>query len=136
MTTTLYRPVGPGQLQAILESGSRRFPARRGNQKYFYPLLHESFARRIAKEWHLYRSGVGYITAFQVQTEYLHQLPVYSLGLDEHREFRIPAAELDTFNQHIVGRISVVGVCEAGRELNPGLNENRPRWGGLYQEAG
>lgn len=133
MTTTLYRPVGPGQLQAILESGSRRFPARRGNQKYFYPLLHECFARRIACEWHLYRSGVGYVTAFQVETEYLMQWPVFCLGREEHREFRIPAAELYTFNQHIVGRISVVGVCEAGVESHQ--DDSRPPWGGLFQQA-
>jgi len=132
VTSTLYRPVGPGQLQAILESGGRRFPGRRPNQKFFYPLLHESFARRIAAEWHLQRSGVGYITAFEVVSEYLQTIPVYTVGGPEHREYRIPARELEAFNDQIVGRISVVGVMVAGAGQVP----NRPHWGGLCRMAG
>lgn len=132
VTSTLYRPLGPGQLQAILESGCRRFPRRRANQKFFYPLLHESFARRIASQWHVQRSGVGYITAFEVMSEYLHGLPVFMVGGPEHREYRIPAAELEAFNDQIVGRISVVGVIVAGT----GESACRPHCGGLFQMAG
>ena len=33
-------------------------------------------------------------------------------------------------------RFDLVGVCEVGTESNPGLKKNRPRWGGLYQQAG
>ena len=56
-TITLYRPIGPGQLQAIIDSGWQHFPPRLPAQKYFYPLIHESFARRIAGQWHVERSG-------------------------------------------------------------------------------
>ncbi|MEN8671348.1 MULTISPECIES: hypothetical protein [unclassified Ketobacter] len=132
VTTTLFRPVGPGQLQAVLECDCRRFPARRPNQKFFYPLLHECFARRIAWQWHVLRSGVGYITAFEVITDYLQTLPVFTLGGPEHREYRIPAAQLEAFNDQIVGRIHVVGVVLAGQ----GQPLSRPHCGGLFQRAG
>ncbi|MDY6922292.1 MAG: hypothetical protein SV765_18990 [Pseudomonadota bacterium] len=109
----LYRPIGPGQLQAVLASGGRRFPPRRRNQAYFYPLEREAFARWIARHWHVPHSGVGYITRFRVEADYLQRWPRFCVGGDEHWEYRIPAPALEDFNAHIVGPIEVVAVCGA-----------------------
>jgi hypothetical protein len=37
-TTTLYRPVGPAELELIRASGMRRFPPRLPVQPIFYPV--------------------------------------------------------------------------------------------------
>ena len=109
-TIALYRPIGPGQLQAIVDTGFRRFPARRSNQKYFYPLLHENFAHFIARHWQLRNSGVGYVTTFQVRQSFVQDLPIYRMGGPEHQEYRIEAGCLEQLNDNIVGKISVIAV--------------------------
>ena len=110
--STLYRPVGPGQWQAIQALGCRAFPPRLATQKYFYPLLYESFAQRIAREWHVQRSGVGYVLAFSVRQRYLDSLPVFVIGGPEHKEYRIPADQLDAFNAQLVGPIRLLSVWD------------------------
>lgn len=114
--TTLYRPVGPGQWEAIQAAGCRCFPPRLATQKYFYPLLYESFARRIAHQWHVERSGVGYVLVFQVRKSYLESQPIYIIGGPEHKEYRIHADELDGLNRNIVGTIRLLAVCGGDSE--------------------
>ena len=42
--TTLYRPVGPKELELIAASGYREFPPRLPDQPIFYPVLNEEYA--------------------------------------------------------------------------------------------
>lgn len=108
--TTLYRPVGPVQLQHIVASGWQSFPNRKVRQRYFYPMLHESFAHRVAQDWNVRNSGVGYVTRFKVRRTFLEHYPVYIVGGPEHKEYRIEAEQLAMLNENIVGRIEVIGV--------------------------
>jgi hypothetical protein len=50
-TTTLFRPVGQRELDLIAASDFRQFPPRLFWQPIFYPVLMESYAVYIAKEW-------------------------------------------------------------------------------------
>jgi len=43
--TTLYRPVGQGELDLIRASGFREFPPRLPEQPIFYPVLTEARVR-------------------------------------------------------------------------------------------
>jgi hypothetical protein len=43
-----------------------------------------------------------------VRTEYLSQYEVQTVGGSVHQEYWIPAEELPTFNQHIVGVIEII----------------------------
>lgn len=104
----LYRPVGPGQLQRIIESGWAQFPERKARQRYFYPMLHESFAKRVARDWNVRNSGVGYVTRFRVKRTFLEPYPIYIIGGPEHREYRIEAKCLEQLNDNIVGKIEVI----------------------------
>jgi hypothetical protein len=47
------------------------------------------------------------VLRFQVETEYLAQFPVQTAGSRVHREYWIPAEELEEFNRRIVGLIEV-----------------------------
>lgn len=107
-TVTLYRPVGPEELQLIKQSGWKAFPPRLPEQPIFYPVVQKEYAVCIARDWNVKASGAGYVTKFDVDAEYLSQFPVQAAGGREHTEHWIPAERLDEFNEHIVGMIEVV----------------------------
>jgi hypothetical protein len=110
-TVTLYRPVGPKELALVEASGLRRFPPRLPHQPIFYPVLDESYAVEIARDWNAKDPSTGYrgyVTRFAVDTEFLAGYEVHTVGSSRHREYWIPAEELEAFNDHIVGPIAVV----------------------------
>jgi len=108
-TTTLYRPVGEKELNLIRISGYREFPPRLPHQPIFYPVLNEEYATQIARDWNT-KSGSrrGFVTRFQVRTEFLHRYEVQTVGGAIHQEYWIPAEDLPEFNRNVVGLIEVV----------------------------
>jgi hypothetical protein len=106
--TTLYRPVGPKELELIRHSGFREFPARLPEQPFFYPVLNEEYAIQIARDWNARDAGSGYVLKFQVRSELLSAYDVHVVGSSIHREYWIPAGELEEFNRNIVGKIEIV----------------------------
>ena len=107
----LYRPVGERELALIRESGWRAFPARLPHQPFFYPVLHKEYATQIARDWNTKdeASGfVGYVLRFRVRQTSLKAYPIRTAGSSNHQEYWIPAAELEKFNENIVGLIEVV----------------------------
>lgn len=111
-TKTLYRPVGPAELELIAASGWAAFPPRLPEQPIFYPVLNEEYAAQIAEGWNVRDSGAGYVTAFEVDADYVARFEVRQVGGREHVELWVPAEELATFNAHIVGAIRVVRTFE------------------------
>lgn len=107
-TTTLYRPVGPEELDLIRRNGFRAFPPRLPAQPIFYPVLTEAYAVKIASEWNVKASGAGYVTRFAVRRSFIERYPVHDAGGTEHQEYWIPAEELPAFNANIIGAIEVV----------------------------
>lgn len=106
-TTTLYRPVGPKELALIEASGWKEFPPRLPDQPIFYPVMNEEYAIQIARDWNVPASGSGYVTRFEVESDFLARYQQQVVGGAVHRELWIPAKELAEFNQHIVGHIEV-----------------------------
>ena len=110
-TTTLYRPVGQAELDLIEASRWTAFPPRLDHQPIFYPVTHEKYAIQIARDWNTgdEASGfVGYVTRFEVDTEYLNQFERKIVGGREHEELWVPAEEMDEFNRRIDGKIEVI----------------------------
>ncbi|SED58095.1 hypothetical protein [Ruania alba] len=107
-TVTLWRPTGPDELDLVAASGWRAWPARLPEQPIFYPVLSEEYAVRIARDWNVKASGVGYVTRFEVERAFLDQYDVQQAGGQTILEYWIPAEDLDEFNRHIVGLIEVV----------------------------
>ncbi len=107
-TKTLYRPVGPEELKLIEASGWRAFPPRLPEQPFFYPVLNEAYASQIAERWNVSESGAGYVTAFDIDSEYVSRFDPKQVGGREHKELWIPADALEEFNEHIVGQIRVI----------------------------
>ncbi|MFT3884629.1 MAG: ADP-ribosylation/crystallin J1 [Flavobacteriales bacterium] len=107
-TTTLYRPVGPKELELIEASGWKAFPPRLPEQPIFYPVTNLAYARQITQEWNVPAIGVGHVVSFAVDSNYLRKFPVENVGGRIHDELWVPAEELDEFNAHIVGSIELI----------------------------
>jgi len=84
------------------------FPPRLPEQPIFYPVTTEEYAVKIARDWNVPQSGSGFVTRFRVRRDYLDRYEVQDAGGRAHREYWIPAEEMDAFNGAIVGPIEVV----------------------------
>ena len=51
----------------------------------------------------------GYVTKFEVADDYCSQFELHTVGSSRHQELWIPADALESFNQHIIGTIKVIG---------------------------
>jgi hypothetical protein len=111
--TILYRPVGRKELELIRTSGFRTFPPRLPHQPFFYPVLTKEYAVQIARDWNTKDelSGYeGYVLKFCVRSEFLSRYDVRVVGSSQHKEYWIPAADLEELNRNIDGKIEVI--CE------------------------
>jgi hypothetical protein len=73
-----------------------------------FTVPNEDYAVKIARDWNVKHDGAGYVTRFEVESEFLARYPVQQAGGRAILELWVPAEELDEFNAHIVGRIEVV----------------------------
>src|SRR5215467_2886936 len=96
-TITLYRPVGPAELELIRASGWREFPPRLPEQPIFYPVLNQEYATQIARDWNAKRDGGGYVMRFRVEAGFARRYAVQSVGSTIHKELWVPAEELAEF---------------------------------------
>ena len=107
-TVTLWRPTGPKELTLVRDAGFRAWPPRLPDQPIFYPVLNEEYATRIARDWNVASSGIGYVTRFQVAKSFMDRYKVQQAGGRTILEYWIPAEDLEELNLNIVGTIDVV----------------------------
>lgn len=110
MPTTLFRPVGLQELALLWDSGMREFPPRLAQQPIFYPVVNLEYARQIARDWNTPDSAsgfAGFVTRFDVSSTYLSKHELHTAGSAAHREYWIPAREMNSFNKAISGLITV-----------------------------
>ena len=106
--TTVYRPTGPQELALVAASGHKRWPPRLPDQPIFYPVTNEQYAIEIARDWNVPASGEGFVTRFHVRKSFMDRYPVQQVGAAHHTEWWMPAEELETLNDHIIGQIEVL----------------------------
>jgi len=110
-TVTLYRPVGPKELELIQASGFSAFPPRLPEQPIFYPVLNQEYAEQIARDWNAKDPSTGFrgfVTRFRVRAAFLSHYSPKQVGAATHQEYWIPAEDLSELNANIVGPIEVV----------------------------
>lgn len=73
-------------------------------------MTNEDYAAQIARDWNVAASGGGYVAKFAVDAEFVARFPRKIVGASMHEELWVPAAELEAFNRHIVGKIEVTQV--------------------------
>jgi hypothetical protein len=113
-TVLLFRPTGPAELELVRASGFKRWPPRLLDQPIFYPVTNEEYAIQIARDWNVKASGSGFVTRFQVRRVFMKRYSVQRVGSSEHTEWWVPAEELESLNDNIVGLIEVI------HEFRPG----------------
>jgi len=86
----------------------KAFPPRLPEQPIFYPVTTEDYAVKIARDWNVPASGAGFVTRFEVRKDFLSRYAVQDAGGSAHREYWIPAEQLEAFNDAIIGVIEVV----------------------------
>jgi hypothetical protein len=101
-TVTLWRPTGPEELALVEASGWTAWPTRLPEQPIFYSILNEDYATRIARDWNVKASGVGYVTRFQVRKSFPDRDEVHQAGGRAILEYWVPAEDLDDLNKNIV----------------------------------
>lgn len=106
-TVTMWRPTGPNELALVEASGFRRWPPRLPEQPIFYPVTNEAYAIEIASRWNVRDSGQGFVTRFEVRSEFAEQFEIQTVGASYHTEWWIPAERLEELNDNIVGLIEV-----------------------------
>lgn len=109
--------MGHKELELIRATGFSRFPPRLPSQPFFYPVIMEEYAVQIARDWNTKdeASGyAGYVLRFEVRSEFLSRYDIHIAGDSTHREYWIPAADLEELNRNIVGKIEMI------REFHPG----------------
>ncbi|MFK0258597.1 hypothetical protein [Streptomyces sp. NPDC090445] len=95
------------ELDLVRELNWRTWPPRLPEQPILYPVLNEDYAIKIATEWNVRHDGAGFVTRFDVESEFLSRHPVRQVGGQTIPEQWVSAEELDEFNAHIVGEIQV-----------------------------
>jgi hypothetical protein len=118
-TVTLWRPIGPKEMELIVKAEMGAFPPRLPDQPIFYPVTTEDYAVLIARDWNVPASGEGLVTRFEVLASYLAQFEVREVGGRACQEYWIPAEELSSFNEAIVGTIKVVRRFVKGLDGQP-----------------
>lgn len=113
-TIILYRPVARKELDLIEQSAWSKFPPRLPEQPIFYPVIQLEYARKITVDWNVPAYGAGYVTKFEVNSEYLQKFEIQNVGGKGYDELWIPAEELEEFNSNIVGEIEVIERYEKG----------------------
>ena len=85
------------------------------DQPIFYPVTNEEYATQIARDWNVPASGFGYVTRFRVKASFMNRYPIQKVGSGIHSEWWIPAGDLETLNDNIVGLIEVVQEFHASK---------------------
>jgi hypothetical protein len=105
---TLYKPLTPSQLAAVISSGWRRFVPDHREQVYFYPKLHRDYAEQIARLWNARQYSAGYVAIFDVDSDFIGCYEIQTVAYEYQREYRIPVGDLERLNWHILGKIDVI----------------------------
>ena len=110
--TTLFRPIGPAELELLIAAGWSRWPPRLPEQPIFYPVTNEQYAAEIAAKWNAAQDGAGYVTRFHVRSSFMNEFEIHCVGAAHHTEWWIPAGRLEELNANIVGLIEVIAAFE------------------------
>lgn len=107
-TVTCYRPTGQKELDLVAQTNYKKWPPRLPEQPIFYPVTNEEYAIKLT-QWNVSDFGIGYVTKFVVNKDFMDKFPIKIVGAKSHNEWWNPADQLDALNDNIIGKIEVIG---------------------------
>ena len=77
-------------------------------------MTNKEYAAQIARDWNAKHSEdrLGYVTCFRIQRVFIERFERQVVGGRQHAEYWIPAEELSSLNENIVGKIEVIAKFE------------------------
>ncbi len=107
----LYRPVSEAEFKEVEALKFSGFPRCEKTRPLFTALLSESGALDIAKRMKITpdQGSSVYLLRFLAEDSFIRQFPVQNADEPERQALWLNAEELDILNQHLIGKISVVG---------------------------
>jgi len=105
----LFRAVGEKEFRLIQQNGFKGFPARMPGRRKMNLAPDKEYAMQIALKRNT-EDRRNYILEFEADDNYIFWFGTKTA--DGHQEYNIPAEQIDEFNSHITGLISVAGVFE------------------------
>ena len=115
-TTKLYRPVNKVELDLIQDSNWKRFPPRLPEQPIFYPVTNQEYASQITTEWNVPSYQNGFVTEFELDSDYLSKFKIEKVGLDYFTELWVPSEILEEFNDQIIDDIRIIEAYHSNPE--------------------
>lgn len=106
MLTTLFKPVNPNELEEIEKEGLTLFP-KNLYKDFFYPVVTELYAIKIAKEFIIPEYNKAVIIKFEIDTSFLKNYNIKSVGSLFNKEYWIPEKDMDEFNKNIGGKFVI-----------------------------
>jgi hypothetical protein len=103
----------PGRTRPRPRIGLAGLAARLPGQPIFYPVLNQDYATKIARDWNVPHSGIGYVTSFKVAKASLDNYEIHQVGGQTILEYWIPAEALAELNASIIGTIEVIAAYTA-----------------------
>jgi hypothetical protein len=91
-----------------------------------HPVLSEDYAVKITRNWNVPGSGAGYVARFEVLKSFIDGYRIEEAGGRAHREYWIPAADMDALNAAIVATIELVAAFGEGTDPKKGGPEGPP----------
>ncbi len=107
-TVTLYRPATAAQVSAIAGNRWRAFGSESLVGGYFYPMLHRSYARLLARQWNVRQYGEGFVLQCHVDARWLSQFQPHTVATAAQLEYCIAANDLPGFNAALRGSIHIL----------------------------
>ena len=94
-------------MDLVIQSGYKKWPPRLPDQDIFYPVTTEQYAHEV-NAWNFKQFGDGYVTRFEVKEEFVKNYKIQAVGGLTRTEWWIPASDLETLNENIIGLIEVI----------------------------
>ena len=114
-------------MKLIRDTNCYAFPPRLPEQPIFYPVLSEEYAVQIARDWNAKdpNTKVGFVTRLHVNSDYLSQFEVHTVGSVIHKEYWIPAKNCQTSMPILLGR-SKASPSSTPNKKRPAVNRALP----------
>jgi len=102
-TRTLYRAVGPPELERIRASGGRAFPMRGHHEPVFSMASSEARARAVVREW-LVEGRSGYVIRFELEADWCDR----HVSAAPDGDPWVATEAIPALNAHLVGEIRML----------------------------
>lgn len=107
-TVTLYSAINPEQLFGIQKNNWQCCPEYLFAQLKVRPLSNQRTAEDIAQQWHVQKSGAGFVISFRVDAAFLRTLPSSELMGEQDYEFHVSTSAIKALNRNSLGSISTI----------------------------